>query len=126
MPNRTPLYTIGAASLQLIRCSWPDNLADGDTTYVGALQQVRVFKLPRGPNHPPCLLYVGFLSGLNFDPDRWIWKDKTPLLAYTAKQGRVLLQTCRTLTKTILDKWRGLLPQTFQAAWQDVWRLARP
>ncbi|KAG0555167.1 hypothetical protein KC19_12G149200 [Ceratodon purpureus] len=123
--NRTPLYNIGATSQQLLRREWPDDL-EGDTDYVGAVQHVRVVTLLRGPHKDPCHLYVDFLTGLNFDPARWLWRDQTPLLAYTAKQGRTLLRATRQLSTPIAAKWPGLLPQTFKAEWQDVWRPVRP
>lgn len=67
----------------------------------GVLARVRVVSVCKGQKKEEFLLLVGKLAGLNFDLSRWKWSAGKPLLRYTAKMGRTLLNQRKTLNRPI-------------------------
>jgi hypothetical protein len=47
-------------------------------------------------------------------------------MSYNTKLGRTMLNLRRQLTKTIPEKWHGILPASYQPRWIDVWNKHRP
>jgi hypothetical protein len=92
------------------------------------LRRVRVVMLARGGTHGThkFLLFTSITSDLMFDLGRWSWSDKSPLLSYTSKLGRKLLNPRVHLQRPMVQKWVGILPATYEPNWNEVWNQSCP
>jgi len=66
-------------------------------------------------------LYARIVWELQFDPGRWRCRNGDLLHAYTAKKGKLMVKPWPQLKKSILDKWKGILPANFQPPWGEIW-----
>lgn len=115
----TPAYAMGAKTC-ILRPFQPE-VQDPEAYVSGWIRRVRIVSNAKG-----VLLYVGVISSLEFDPGRWAWPDKSPLLSYSAKKGRRLLSPRTSISRTIPDKWKGVLPASYKPKWSEVWKKNRP
>lgn len=93
---------------------------------VRIIRRIRVVKKTQGRNRATYLSYVGIIQSLNFDPNRWGWRNGSGLLDYTTAIGRNLLSKHHRLQKPIFSKWSGHLPNTFNPDWKTIWHHTRP
>jgi hypothetical protein len=127
----TVVYTVGQQSQTLHRehrvtdyvrpwvdgYSQPPTIPENLHILSGYTKRVRVLTSAKGRKHLHAqhLLYYGPLVDLTFDPKMYEWSDGTPLLEYTAKLGRSLLQNRVRQRNLATTKWPGILPATFQS-----------
>ncbi|KAG0593412.1 hypothetical protein KC19_1G327900 [Ceratodon purpureus] len=125
LPHETPYFTVGALSRRLVPAVTP--VASGSILR-GRLRRVRI--LTAGTSQAKSRqihhFYLAPLSRLIFDPGRWVWSSGDPLHNYTVPKGRKLLNPRLHLTRTISQKWAGVVEADFTPDWRDVWGSARP
>lgn len=77
-----------------------------------SFHRVRVVTIARGPQRVESLLFYGRVDRLTWDPQRWRWpcpQGAVPLLNYSTKLGRELLQTKHVIPDVVTNKWQGIL-----------------
>jgi hypothetical protein len=76
-PQHTPVFQVGSQSRQLRQISLD---AEPDRRFEGCMTQVRVVSVQKGQQKEEFLLLAGKLSGLDFDPHKWKWRNGNLLL----------------------------------------------
>jgi hypothetical protein len=92
-----------------------------EATYNAHIKRIRVVTMAKGAR-----FYIGIIRQLLFNPSRWHWATGSPLMSYSARLGRSLLNPRQRLTKSIPKKWHGILPMSYQPWWLDIWNKNRP
>lgn len=94
LPIQTQCFRVGPQSKSIQEWLNPSG------EYEGFFHEVRISKTTRGHSRHEVLFYYGKKACLKWDPNRWIWKDKTRFLDYSSKMGRSLLGLPSNLTNT--------------------------
>jgi hypothetical protein len=127
IPVEIPSFEIGGSSMILQARIHPPG-REGEDWIGMTMRRVRVVPLARGSNHGTLkvLLFAGITNEMLFDPGRWNWRGQGPLLSYTFKLGRKLLNPRARLLRSMADKWTGILPASYEPNWNEVWSHSRP
>jgi hypothetical protein len=119
LPTETPQFHFGSTSMLLQ--PWLIQPPTTEVTYDAYIKCVMIITTAKG-----ACFYVGIISQLQFDPGRWRRACGVPLMAYSMQIGRKLMNPHHQLTRSIPEKWHGLLPMTYQPRWCDIWNKRRP
>jgi hypothetical protein len=117
LPTEVKSFEIGGTSMLFQERIHPIG-RKGEDLIGMTLKRVRVVTLARGTTHGThkFLLFAGITSELSFDPGRWSWSDKSPLLSYTLKLGRKLLNPRVYLQRPMAQK--------YEPNWNEIWNLS--
>jgi hypothetical protein len=90
----------------------------------GVVKRVRVLLLLKGKKESKhtTLLFYGPVADLTFDPTQYCWSDGSPLMDYSAKKGRELLNQNTLNDSPATGKWVGVLPANFRFEWKKTVR----
>jgi hypothetical protein len=90
----------------------------------GVVKRVRVLPLLKGKKESKhtTLLFYGPVADLTFDPMQYRWSDGSPLMDYSAKKGRELLNQNTLNDSPATGKWVGVLPANFRFEWKKTVR----
>ena len=69
------------------------------------------------------MVYYGAVGHLpDFDPVLWKWRTNQPLMMYSAKAGKEVLNERTQLKTPIAEKWREEYTLNFQLDWKKLWK----
>lgn len=85
------------------------------------LRVVRVVPIQRRQRKTRILFYYGRVDQLEWDPKLYTWSDTTPLMAYTAAFGRILLKSKHVVPAVVPTKWQDILHANYLVKWLNVW-----
>jgi hypothetical protein len=92
-----------------------------ELTYEAHINRIRIITTAKGSR-----VFIGITRQLLFDPGRWHWSTGAPLMAYSARMGRAMMNLRHQLTRSIPEKWHGTLSMSYQPQWTDVWNKHQP
>lgn len=130
IPLKLITYVVRPQSASLVEIPWESRLSaatydsrgDGAITVIaGCIRRVRVIEVKKGPKKLPVLLYYGKTQDLLWDPARYFWPDRVPLMSYTTSLGRKFLLKTHKVPDVVEKKWSGVLPVTYKLRWLNVW-----
>jgi hypothetical protein len=115
----------------------------------GRLCRVRVIEVVRGPKKEAIPLFYGKTQQLESDPAKFSWPKQAPvrdhrraaqrasqgrdpppvapvpIMKYSAKMGRELLNKRHDIPNPVVRKWGGILVHIHKLRWNTVWSKAR-